>query len=392
MRLSVLCILGFVGLAVVAALDIPENHPQGDRIPAGWKLDEIVDGALLTWNPQPALRSSVKEARILTWKIRQDARPLLVEQCIVWLRLAESRWILAHVFRHPLGRRVWCQAAISHGEATWIIGYDHPPTNQDLTKFLDTNNWWADILWWEGENTERLGDDDGFRLIDADVCFQAWQEAIHAKPFMSFPKGLEGVGAIPKLLSGSKSIQIRNASIEISIFPLRVQSEFNLHNLGAEATIYLGFPERSWKMSNKLPSASSHFSSFQCLLDEKLQAPIRIPEFFHPREFLDHVDRSLLVIPIRFTTNQAHIVKTVYSAPASMDDSDGKFLVYGLAPADSWRHAIESLDINVHVGEAQNLTTAYPMYNRRTGSEFIWEWRNFRSDPTRGLIIRWTGK
>ena len=384
--------------AVIAALGLSPNTSQSDRIPEGWKLDEIADGALFTWDPQPEIRNLVRDAKILVWKTRVDSRPLLLEQCIVWLRCGNPAksgpWILAHVGRHPSDDPRWFQAAVSSHEAYWIRSFDHPPGNSEVEEFLSANQWWSDANWWYGESVGALTGPDGSRLLDADVCTNAWEEAIGSKPRMTFPAKMVAVGGIPKMLTPTGSIRLSRGSIVISIPQAYVSSEFDLQNRGDAITVAIGFPERSWDRTHLAHTKDTRYANFQCFVDSKLVPLIRIPEFFHPRELIPNVERCLLVATVSFAKNELHRMRVSYTASVGNDLRDGRFLGYTLATANSWLSGVGQLLVTVDVSGGGNKTifAAYPSGYRQEGPKLVWDWGNTKIIVGRDLLIRWSAE
>jgi hypothetical protein len=138
-----------------------------DRVPQSWSLDELARAAADE-------DEVVADARILTWQIREDDRPLYVESAIVWLRLEGSgreRWMLAHVFRHPREFRSWKLSGVFDVPYAPRRMFDYPPKNAEVYQFLRAT-------WWE------FGPDFlyGFRLVDAAVCAEAWKAVIGQEP------------------------------------------------------------------------------------------------------------------------------------------------------------------------------------------------------------------
>ena len=83
--------------------------------------------------------------------------------------------MLVHVGRNRYygeGWSDWFRTFKSHTKPFWIESYNHPPTNDEIEIFLDTNKWWAEV--------ERL------TLLDADVCANTWERATGQPPINGF--------------------------------------------------------------------------------------------------------------------------------------------------------------------------------------------------------------
>jgi hypothetical protein len=116
------------------------------------------------------------DARVLVWQIKEDDRPLYVEQAIVWMRWEgenAKRWMLVNVFRHPRARRSpreWELAVVCDADGyAELREFDHPPNNADVYRFLE-DTWWTFSV------------DHSFRLLDAAVCTKDWKEIIGEAP------------------------------------------------------------------------------------------------------------------------------------------------------------------------------------------------------------------
>jgi hypothetical protein len=169
---------GWLGFAVLSGLLIALTVALGwgwivlwapllaDRLPRGWNVKDLARAAMKEGEV-------AADARILTWRIDEDDRPLTVESAIVWLRFDGSgkrRWVLAHLYRHPRDSRPkWLLSWVSDAPFTPRMEFDHPPQNAEVYEFLRET-------WWE------FGPKDGFRLLDAAVCAGTWKAVIGQEP------------------------------------------------------------------------------------------------------------------------------------------------------------------------------------------------------------------
>ena len=149
---------------------------DGDRVPKDFDLEEIVWGAAEPYEGAVIPTHSVQEAKILTWKVYENNQQLKAQECILWVHLNNpSQWMLVHVGRNRYsgeGWSGWFRTFQSHTKPFWIESYNHPPTNDEIEIFLDTNKWWAEV--------ERL------TLLDADVCANTWERATGQPPINGF--------------------------------------------------------------------------------------------------------------------------------------------------------------------------------------------------------------
>jgi hypothetical protein len=158
------------------ATDAPPTHidASGCRIP--W--DFVPDDLLSAVAPDPASRKNTT-ARILTWLVEVDDRPLLIDRAILWVHhhptSGGDAWQLVHFYRHPLEQRSgWEVARVYDAPYVGQQPYSSAPTAQELDVFLGET-------WWRFEPT------DGFRLLDAGVCAKAWTGAIGSAPNHHYP-------------------------------------------------------------------------------------------------------------------------------------------------------------------------------------------------------------
>ena len=129
----------------------------------------------------PAGHRAQATARILSWMIQVDERPLLVEGVILWVSAkakgTATSYHLAQLYRHPLrkppeGKRwhIWMTSHLPPGKMT----FQAPPTLADLDRLLGLTNWEFDAS-------------SGFTLVDGHVCAGAWRESFGTAPSRSFP-------------------------------------------------------------------------------------------------------------------------------------------------------------------------------------------------------------
>jgi hypothetical protein len=158
--------------AIALSLIACGNPAEHDRIPAGWSIDEMskasfYDGEIPT------------EARILTWQILEDDRPLYIESCITWFRFkkgGKDQWRLSHLYRHPKNKSLpirWNISMVYDAPQIPQQDFDHPPTESEVDRFL-LDTWWA------------FHPDKGWKLIDSEVCSTAWVASIGSKPTKSY--------------------------------------------------------------------------------------------------------------------------------------------------------------------------------------------------------------
>ncbi len=121
------------------------------------------------------------EARILSWLIQIDERPLLVEQVLLWIMVAPKNaapsYRLVNLFRHPVGGwsgnkrwRLWMRSRSPPG----LQSFAAPPTLAELDKFTSRTDWDYDAS-------------SGFDLVDGQVCAGAWKRSFGTPPKHSFP-------------------------------------------------------------------------------------------------------------------------------------------------------------------------------------------------------------
>lgn|SRR5262245_55842833 len=156
--------------------------------PEDWDLNEIAEAASFG-------RSSEREpwdpivTHVLVWKVREDNRPLKVEECLVLQHQKDpnknnERWVLASLYRHPEYRNEWEVSErtsrmlgadgerFCHRERHYET-YEVSPRNADVYAFMDKVDW-------------KLGADDGWRLLGRKICRQTWRTAIGEEPTRRF--------------------------------------------------------------------------------------------------------------------------------------------------------------------------------------------------------------
>jgi hypothetical protein len=147
-----------------------------DELPEGWHLQNIVRAAL-----RPG--ETAESGDVLCWQIREDGRPLRVESCILWLRLAgvsTVAWRVSHIYRHPLEKNQWYKAVVDDAPIPHEREFDHPPSSAEVLAFIDATEWeWALVATgmgscWEQES-KKMREIAGFRCLDGRVCRGIWR-------------------------------------------------------------------------------------------------------------------------------------------------------------------------------------------------------------------------
>jgi hypothetical protein len=136
-------------------------------LPAGWIERDVVAIDLEAVDRPP---SAAATSRVLAWRIREDDRPLYVEDAIVLLELAGpaalKSWRLLHVFRHPKAAMVdpdeWRRAQIADTPVTGVARFEAPPTAAEIEAFMRESRW--------------NDPSDGFRVRASGTCREAWPE------------------------------------------------------------------------------------------------------------------------------------------------------------------------------------------------------------------------
>ena len=134
-----------------------------------WKLPAMIEAAARGTKP--------KIARVLTWKIEEDDRPLRLETALVWLQ-GDKSWTLTHLYRHPQDgpSAAWQVSMVYDVPYEGQRSYDHAPTRADFERFVDAT-------WWKFGSRER-----GWKLLDSEVCRDAWRAAFSVEPWHSYEK------------------------------------------------------------------------------------------------------------------------------------------------------------------------------------------------------------
>ncbi len=158
------------------ATDAPPTHVDdtGCRIPWDFAADDLLKAI----DPDPASRKS-STARVLTWLVEVDDRPLLIDRAILWVHHHPANgpdsWRLAHLYRHPLDQRQgWQVSRVYDVPYVGQQSYSSPPRAAELDTFLG-DTWW------------RFAPTDDFRLLDADVCAKAWTDSIDSAQNHRYP-------------------------------------------------------------------------------------------------------------------------------------------------------------------------------------------------------------
>jgi hypothetical protein len=173
-------VLLFTALCVSARADntVPDKtnkFPQTgraeagcERLPLGWTLDGMLQ-ALAPDKPQRP-----KAVRVLAWQVDEDDRPLRVERVLLWVALRDSRWTLAHLYRHPRDEEnSWHVSKVYDAPYIGIDWYSAAPTRDDLEKFLK-GTWW------------HFRPSDGFQILGSEVCKAAWQDSFGGPPWHAY--------------------------------------------------------------------------------------------------------------------------------------------------------------------------------------------------------------
>ncbi len=106
-----------------------------DPYPEGWKSEEF--NSVIRHAVNPDGKGNV-EPELLAWSIREDDRPLLVDNALVWARVetgSDVKWALLLLYRHPRIGPAWFVSSYSHGP-TAVQFYMNPPRNLEVYAFL----------------------------------------------------------------------------------------------------------------------------------------------------------------------------------------------------------------------------------------------------------------
>jgi hypothetical protein len=148
-----------------------------DRVPEGWDALDIGKSALMG-REKDGIKPEEFQAKILTWRIEEDKRPLYIESCVVWIKFVnldhQPTWRLGHLYRHSK------ESAWSFSWVTDVGYWNHadfkqPPTNKQVYEFLK-ETWWT-----FGEHEEFVHNDE-FILLDCGVCANTWKDLTGEPP------------------------------------------------------------------------------------------------------------------------------------------------------------------------------------------------------------------
>lgn len=146
--------------------------PDGDRLPSGWAADAMVPRELDAHHRPP---NAVVTAHVLRWRVKEDERPLYVEEAIVWASVVDRgqwHWLLLSVYRHPRERGVqaneWRLSMVAETSITGVGHFVTAPRNMDVKSFLKSTHWRHGMT--------------GFRELGSGVCPHAWQLAMDTPP------------------------------------------------------------------------------------------------------------------------------------------------------------------------------------------------------------------
>jgi hypothetical protein len=130
------------------------------------------------WKPAEmaaASSNSADEVRVLAWQIDEDDRPLTVHSALLWVKLKGSGYMLVHVYRHPRSDNAWHEATVFDVPYEGAHTYAAPPTRAELDEFSQATWWWFKPL------------DEGFKLLDARVCGDAWEASFGEPSWRAYP-------------------------------------------------------------------------------------------------------------------------------------------------------------------------------------------------------------
>lgn len=153
----------------------PPTHVDatGCRVPWDFQLGPMVDVAV----PDSASRQRAT-ARILTWLVEVDERPLVIDRALLWVHEHPAThgesWRLVHLYRHPLEETGWHVAVVYDVPYVGQQIYAAAPHRAALDQFLH-DTWW------------KFRASDGFHVLDAEICAQAWTASIGAPPDHLYP-------------------------------------------------------------------------------------------------------------------------------------------------------------------------------------------------------------
>ena len=161
----------------------PLNGP-GD-LPPELDIDAIHGAALPDGFTRRAFDAAASTA-VLAWGRRVDARPLEVEQALVWTAAINEngapRWVLSHLHRHPRDQNEWRVSFVTHSSHPGQRVYAAPPTLDDVYEFLHDSrlDLAADRLLY----TEL---DDDWTVLGGGICEPAWRRTVGALPARPIP-------------------------------------------------------------------------------------------------------------------------------------------------------------------------------------------------------------
>ena len=115
--------------------------------------------------------SPADELVVLDWRVRSDSPMIATEDAFVWARGHEEAgayWVLTTLYRNPKNENSWHLAVVDDAPIVPDMRFDHPPTNADVTDFLQHTTWG-----WH----ERSPEDTAGKRCDA-----AWTRVIGAPP------------------------------------------------------------------------------------------------------------------------------------------------------------------------------------------------------------------
>lgn len=153
---------------------------DGDRLPADWKLDEMIADLLhASWRDSPQDLT----VRILAWQVIVDERPLLVEQVVLWMhfhpRGQAEFWRILYAYRHPREAaphlQGWHRAnrGPHSDKAGDALFEDEKPDHGIVVRFFNESGW--------SETSS------GFTLLDASISAGAWKRAVGKAPGFAYP-------------------------------------------------------------------------------------------------------------------------------------------------------------------------------------------------------------
>jgi len=146
-------ILSIILVLVIVGCDSSPLTPRTGP-PPDWKLSEIIDEVY-----------GIKNAsgHILAWKTQEDERPLYVESLIAVIEIDKTRYLLAHLFRHPRERNSrWRESVITDVAYVGSRSFSHPPTQMELLSFLE-DTWWS------------FTEEPGWKILDVGLDAEKWK-------------------------------------------------------------------------------------------------------------------------------------------------------------------------------------------------------------------------